>query len=78
MSFLSNFLLEIEGSELPKKVWEAVPVHLVLVWSKSDGRKPSYGQTTVLQNRNIFVLLAFGSGARILLFSGSKFDYART
>ena len=38
--------LEAEGSDLSRKVQEAVPVHLVLVWSKSEGRRPSYGQKT--------------------------------
>ena len=54
MNFLSlvflvcfpGFLLEIEGSDLSRKVREAIPVHLVLVWSKSDVMVPSYGQTT--------------------------------
>ena len=45
--FSSGFLFETEGSDLSRKALEAVPVHLVLVWSKSDGRKPSYGQKVI-------------------------------
>ena len=50
LSFLS-FLLEIEGSELSRKVREAIPVHLVLVWSGSDVMVPSYGQIIAFMGR---------------------------
>ena len=73
-----GFLLETEGSDLSGKAWETVPVHLVLVWSKSEGRKPSYGPKTVLQNIGILFFIIFGSGARIWLFSTSNSDSVQT
>ncbi len=54
--FSFGFLFETEGSDLSRKVWEAVPVHLVLVRCKSEGRRPSYGKTVVLQNANLIII----------------------
>ena len=43
---LGSFLIETEGSDLSRTVREVVPVHLVLVWSKSALMAPSYGLKT--------------------------------
>ena len=45
-----NFLIKIKASDLSRKVRATVPVHLDLVWSKSDVAASSYGQKAVLFN----------------------------
>ena len=76
-SVLLGFLLETDGSDLSRQVREAVPVHLVLVWSKSDGRRPSYGQKTGIAIFIIWFFLFFASRSRILLFFTSKSNSTR-
>ena len=49
----SDFPCKTDGSELSRKVREAVTVHLDLVWSKSDVMAPSYGEKTVLKLTSI-------------------------
>ena len=44
----SEFSIGSKGSELSRKVREAVPVCLVRVWSESDVTAPIDGQQTVL------------------------------
>ncbi len=49
----SIFLLETKGSDLSRKVREAIPVHLVLVWSESNVMVPSYGEQNVVMTKTM-------------------------